>query len=207
MPKAQLKLNTIEDLAKEAVKPFSGERYSMHSRTGWKWLNPEEGEAWEKDYPDRWEIQDWKTWSNEQKIAYDRARDSAKPKMIPDDHYFLDYHTSRTTKYEISEELFYALDNIWTKQPLYTGSDRLERKGKLTLQGIVKRLGRVDLLLAAKQAQFDALKARRIENQKARIKQALEQVSEAIWNANDLDLSKVPYDFNALAEFVGMEVK
>ena len=108
--------------------------------------------------------------------------------------------------FEITPELYKKLDKIWTKEPKSNWAIRLNLP-RLTLRGALKRLGAMDIFAEAQTKYEQELLEVKKANQKARVKDAFENLALVIRSANTLNLAHVEDEIIKLAESVGMELK
>lgn len=170
--------NTIEEMVsyvtKTASKFSSDRKYMLRSRTDSEWVNEEEGEAWrdiDKMFP-------WFSFDDKgcepAKSYYEGLQEkhnAIRPEMHNVTRWWLersgDHYSRFNGNIRVSNELALQLDGIWKKVTKY-GS--LERTGWLTLEGMLKRLGKSDIgnqvKAAKKTAEEEAAKNKRNYNRR-----------------------------------------
>lgn len=151
-----IKFETLEELVTYAENlRYAATKYKLIHNEQKRWVDEAAGDAWWEErnnikYPG------FEASAKEQK-AYEKARAENNEKRpeekIIHTYYLADNSMWGRECFYLSRELFEMLDGIWTYGPRWRGSDVKERKGALTLPGMLKRLGKTDVSKKIKETQ------------------------------------------------------
>lgn len=177
MEKPKVILQTIDELVSYTINHKNDDsRWSLGTSEYDKWENEEDGSKWSSEYYglDR-------KWSSDEGyneyVAQREEIESRKPAQNHIIEYYLTASSSssyRNRYIYISASLFSLIAKTWKLGPTWRGSTSLERKGKVTLQGILKRLGQTDVSKQIEQAKENE----RLESEKRNRNYARKNVKE-----------------------------
>lgn len=170
--------NSIEDMITwVTVSPEyrSVIKFTLHNFTNWEYDNEEEGKIWRAEY----EALPRVSRRDEPAYTYYKTKrqevSSRSPKQHPVINWSLEDH-SLTIR--LSIELAAELEKTWKVGPTYKGSSYTERKGAVTIPGMLKRLGMIgfekQIKSAKESAEIADKKNKRNNNRVYAIKQAEE---------------------------------
>lgn len=164
MATKSLTANSIEELATIALENatrLQGEKFVLRSNTTWEYDDPEAGAAWDK-LDD--EITHWYyslPWEEQRSHDQERNEKLAAIGKRPSTHQEISYYLDKQGRYSgmtiwISEEMGKQIDAVWTKRPAYRNANYTKNVGGLSLEGILKRLGKTDITEQVKAAIAEA---------------------------------------------------
>ena len=153
-------LETVEQLVEYALRLStwnSSQRWKLEDRSRKEYVDLEAGNAWQTEfYAVPWAspgIPAHEEFEKARKALYERQpeqRDKTTWTLVAaGDSYSPD-------RICLSEELGAAVDGIWTKKVTSTWSSTPQRVGVMTLNGMLKRLGKTDIGKQVKKIQAEA---------------------------------------------------
>ncbi len=170
------RFDTVDQLVEYVLSnPYNAKtRYKLHSVRSQEYVDPQAGEAWEQEWKTLTaEIGDW--WNESDDMTPDQKQENArrrshlhdfKPRMKDVYDWQLEEtggYSYRRPTIRLSRELGGQINATWTtRKSRYGGMDRV---GTVSLETIVKRLGKTDIAKQVAQVQAET-KARLEKNQR-----------------------------------------
>lgn len=192
-------IENVDALARRAVEHRCDATYKLSLDVSDAWDDAEAGARWRE-----WDNHVWSAFCQMYGNLYDYAENhpirvalrgtcASSQILKPGQHrvtrYFLE--SKYATRLELSDELGKLVDGVWkTKKSKYGGRD--ERVGRVTLAGILRRLGRTDVGKVVKQAQVDAAARHLVGQQNCARAAAYERVIDLVKTMNAVELLFIP---------------
>jgi len=153
-------LETVEQLVEYALSMSSynsGQRWKLEDWSRQEYVDLEAGNAWQDEHN---KIK-WVSFGQPGHEEYQQIRQESYSRM-PAQRDKITWtlvasgHSYSPDRIYLSEELGKAVDGIWTKKVTSTWSSTPQRVGVMTLNGILKRLGKTDIGKQVKKIQAEA---------------------------------------------------
>jgi hypothetical protein len=201
--RAVIRFETVEDMVKFVTeRPHRGTtKYNLRDDMSMKWIDEQAGEQWHKA---RYDDLEWVGYGQpgyeEYKAAADKL-DANMPKQKKVITWRLVESSSsyRADSIELSTELAEMLNKVWKKGPINRWSSYEERKGAVSIPGLLKRLGNTDVgkqIKAAKAAEQVIINKRNRNYTRKQIREAADTLCKKLLDAADVvDSEEIPISF------------
>lgn len=192
------KFETLEDVISYVTRtqPDKYDRWQLVVETTTEWADPVAGKAWNDDLYqlDReYYKEDMYNSHTDTIVDYGQKRTAlmeAKPEQVQTSHWYLEKHSSDrwrgNRKIDLSESLGEMFAQVWSMKARYTnwpGSNPPMDYTRMTLAGILKKLGQSDISNKVKEAQEEAARKARaikVRNQERWMAEKAAELAEAI---------------------------
>jgi hypothetical protein len=189
-------INTLEELTNYALdNPYSSSRWKLEDTYNRIWVDEDAGEKWSKELGEFHETYGHYNLTPEDAKIEDEIF-SRQPEKRHYKTYRLQQHTtgrwSSGATIHLSKDLGEMIDTIWKKKtPSWTdNTDYVERTSVITLQTILRRLGKTDIgkqIATIKKNRADAEQQQRKENSKASVIAKTDELLKSLNTAVELE--------------------